>query len=153
MQVEILKDGPLISSSVIEITLGFLCEGRKKRFGNSLLSSKKDLCSHSGVLCRDVWCWTLVYGMPGGGAERARPHSPSAGRSPRMSFISPLALRRMEMARQHHWLHGHEFEQTLKTLNDREAWRAAVLRIATGQTRQDLATEQQSPTLPQLFKS
>ena len=93
-----MKDGPLISSSVIEITLGFLCEGRKKRFGNSLLPSKKDLCSQSGVLCRDVWSWTLVYGVPGGGAERARPHSPSAGRSPRMSLISRLALLRMEMA-------------------------------------------------------
>ena len=41
MYVEILKDEPLISSSVIEIILGFVCEGRKKRFGKLIALKEK----------------------------------------------------------------------------------------------------------------
>ena len=37
----------------------------------------------------------------------------------------PIRVREDEMAAWHHWLNGHEFEQTL-IVNDREAWHAAV---------------------------
>ena len=35
-----------------------------------------------------------------------------------------------EMVGWHHWLNGHEFEQTLETVKDREAWCAAVHGVA-----------------------
>ena len=40
-----------------------------------------------------------------------------------------------EMVGRHHWLNGHEFEQALDLLMDREAWRAAVYGVAKSQTR------------------
>ena len=41
----------------------------------------------------------------------------------------------------HHWLSGHEFEQTLGVVKDREAWCVAV--HGSQKVRHDLATEQQ----------
>ena len=35
----------------------------------------------------------------------------------------------------HHRLNGHEFEQTLKIVKDREAWRAAVHGVAKSRTQ------------------
>ena len=37
----------------------------------------------------------------------------------------------------HHRLNGHELEQAPGVVMDREAWRAAVHGVATGQTRSD----------------
>ena len=45
-----------------------------------------------------------------------------------------------EMVGWHHWLNGHEFEQTLGDSEDREAWCAAMGSQRFGH---DLATEQQ----------
>ena len=39
-----------------------------------------------------------------------------------------------EMVGWHHWLNGHEFEQTLVLVKDREAWHASVYRVAKSQT-------------------
>ena len=39
-----------------------------------------------------------------------------------------------EMVRWQHWLNGHEFDQTLEIVKDREAWLAAVHRVAKNQT-------------------
>ena len=38
------------------------------------------------------------------------------------------------MVEWHHWLNGREFEQTLETVKDREAWCAAVHAVARSQT-------------------
>ena len=46
-----------------------------------------------------------------------------------------------EMVGWHHQLNGHEFEQTLKTVKDREAWRAAVR--GSQRVGHSLVTEQQ----------
>ena len=40
-----------------------------------------------------------------------------------------------EMVGWHQWLNGHEFEQTLEILKDREAWHAVVHRVAKSQTQ------------------
>ena len=40
-----------------------------------------------------------------------------------------------EMAGWHHWLDGHEFEQTLELVMDREPWRAAVHWVAKSWTQ------------------
>ena len=40
-----------------------------------------------------------------------------------------------EMVGRHHQLSGHEFEQALEIVKDREAWRAAVHGVANSQTR------------------
>ena len=45
-----------------------------------------------------------------------------------------------EMVGCHHWLSGHEFEQTLGVVKDREAWHAAVHGVTESQT---LLSEQQ----------
>ena len=45
-----------------------------------------------------------------------------------------------EMVEWHHWLSGHEFEQTPEMVKDREAWRAAVHGVA--KSWHDWATEQ-----------
>ena len=42
----------------------------------------------------------------------------------------PVRVREDEMAAWHHWLNGHEFEQT-PIANDREAWHAAVHGVTT----------------------
>ena len=47
-----------------------------------------------------------------------------------------------EMVGWHHWLNGHEFEQTQEILKDREAWHAAVHGV-TKQVGHDLGIEQQ----------
>ena len=39
-----------------------------------------------------------------------------------------------EMVGWHHRLNGHEFEQTLNIVKNREAWRAAVHGVAKSQT-------------------
>ena len=39
-----------------------------------------------------------------------------------------------EMVRWHHWLNGHEFEQTPELVMDREAWHAAVHGVTKSQT-------------------
>ena len=39
------------------------------------------------------------------------------------------------MAGWHHRLDGHEFEQALRVVMDREAWRAAVHGVTKNQTR------------------
>ena len=39
-----------------------------------------------------------------------------------------------EMAGWHHQLNGHEFEQALEMVKDREAWRAAVCGVAESRT-------------------
>ena len=39
-----------------------------------------------------------------------------------------------EMVGWHHWLNGHEFEQNLGMVKDREAWRAAVHEVAKSWT-------------------
>ena len=44
-----------------------------------------------------------------------------------------------ELVGWHHWLDGHEFEQTWETVKDREAWGAAVHVVTK---RHDLVTEQ-----------
>ena len=44
----------------------------------------------------------------------------------------------------HHWLIGHEFEQSLEDMKDSEAWHAVVHELTKIQTRlRELATEQQ----------
>ena len=40
-----------------------------------------------------------------------------------------------EMVGCHHWLNGHEFEQTWETVKDREAWSASVHWVTQSQTR------------------
>ena len=45
------------------------------------------------------------------------------------------------MAGWHHRLNGHEFEQIQEKVKDREAWRAAIHKVA--RVRHNLATEQQ----------
>ena len=40
-----------------------------------------------------------------------------------------------EMVGWHHRLNGHEFEQALELVLDREAWRAAVHEVAKSQTQ------------------
>ena len=40
-----------------------------------------------------------------------------------------------EMVGWHHQLNGHEFDQTLEMVKDREAWSAAVHGVAKSQTR------------------
>ena len=40
-----------------------------------------------------------------------------------------------EMVEWHHQLNGHEFEQTLEMVKDREAWHAAVLTVTKGWTQ------------------
>ena len=42
-----------------------------------------------------------------------------------------------EVVRWHNCLNEHEFEQAPGVVMDREAWRAAVHGVATGQTRSD----------------
>ena len=44
----------------------------------------------------------------------------------------------------HHRLNGHEFEQTLEIVKDREVWGAAVLRVTESDMR---ATEQEQQIL------
>ena len=39
-----------------------------------------------------------------------------------------------EMVGRHHQLNGHEFEQALEVMMDREAWRAAFYGVAKSQT-------------------
>ena len=39
-----------------------------------------------------------------------------------------------ELVRKHHWLNGHEFEQILQVVKDREAWHVALHGIAKSQT-------------------
>ena len=39
-----------------------------------------------------------------------------------------------EVVRQHHRLKGHEFEQTLEDMKDREAWHAAVHEVTKSRT-------------------
>ena len=61
-----------------------------------------------------------------------------------------------EMVGWHHWLNGHEFEQAPEFAMDREAWHAAVRRVAKSKTRlsngttssvgkQDISTNQHFP--------
>ena len=56
-----------------------------------------------------------------------------------------------EMVEWHHRLNGHEFEQTLNIVKNREAWRAAVHGVAKSQTWRSnftgslVATEQHGP--------
>ena len=45
-----------------------------------------------------------------------------------------------ELVGWHHWLNGHEFEQTWEIVKDREAWGAAVHVVTK---RHDLVTEPQ----------
>ena len=40
----------------------------------------------------------------------------------------------VEIAGWHHWLNGHEFEQTQELVMDRKAWRAAVRGVTKSQT-------------------
>ena len=40
-----------------------------------------------------------------------------------------------EMVGWHHQLNGHEYEQALELVMDREGWHAAVHRVAKSQTR------------------
>ena len=39
------------------------------------------------------------------------------------------------MVRWHHQLNGHDFEQTLETVKDKQSWRAAVQGVAKSWTR------------------
>ena len=43
-----------------------------------------------------------------------------------------------EVVRWHHRLNGHKFEQTQSMVKDREAWLAAVLRVAKTHTTEQL---------------
>ena len=43
-----------------------------------------------------------------------------------------------EMVGWHHRLNGHDFEQTLETVEDREAWRAAVHGVTKGQNNNEI---------------
>ena len=47
-----------------------------------------------------------------------------------------------DIAGWHHWLNGHEFEQVLGVVMDREAWHAAVHGVAKSRTRLSDWTEQ-----------
>ena len=49
-----------------------------------------------------------------------------------------------EMVRWHHRLNGHEFEQTLEIVKDREVWCAVVLRVTESDKT---ATEQEQQIL------
>ena len=53
-----------------------------------------------------------------------------------------------EMIRWHHWFSGHHFEQTLEIMKDREAWCAAVHRVAKSQSRFNDWTTAMKPVLP-----
>ena len=44
----------------------------------------------------------------------------------------------------HYWLNGHEFEETVAVVKDRDAWRAAVHGVTKGRTQ--FMTEQQQNT-------
>ena len=57
-----------------------------------------------------------------------------------------------EMVGWHHWLSGHEFEQTLRDSEDREAWRSVVHGVATTRTRLiDWKTQQWSICLGKMY--
>ena len=52
--------------------------------------------------------------------------------------------------RKHHWLNGHELEQVLETVENREAWHAAVHGVSKSTT--GLATEEQQQILKYVLK-
>ena len=51
-----------------------------------------------------------------------------------------------EMVGWHHWLNGHEFEQTLEIVKQKEAWHAAVHRVAKSWTQLSDWTTAKCPT-------
>ena len=58
-----------------------------------------------------------------------------------------------EMIGWHHWVNGHEFEQTLEMVKDRETWRAAVLWVTKNQTQLSNWTKTSHGTIRQTFRS
>ena len=57
-----------------------------------------------------------------------------------------------EMVGWHHQVNGHEFEQTLEIVKDREAWRAAVHGVTKSWTRlSDRTATKNFPGLPQHY--
>ena len=74
------------------------------------------------IHCKD-WCWSWSPILwPHDGKSQLTGKAPDAGEDwgKEEKGITD------EMVGWHHWLNGHECEQTLGALKDREAWRAAV---------------------------
>ena len=57
------------------------------------------------------------------------------------------------MAGQHHWLNGHESEQTLEIVKDREAWHDAVCGITESDMIQQLGNNNKAETESQMQKT
>ena len=100
---------------------------------------------HASVVT--CWCWSLST-LATWCKSHLTGKDPDAGKDWRQE---ENRVTEDEMVGWHHRLNGHEFEQTLNIVKNREAWRAAVHGVAKSQTWRSnftgslVATEQHGP--------